>query len=154
MQIHHEGCGKRDLRSDLIFQRHAEWNEMAGVVAIDLGGAAAAIEIGMEDAESRKGDEIESPIQAKMIFGDTGHPDLRKVSNRGEQCHSTEGKIGVHVVVETEAHREGRIIRRSGPEAEIGGKTPMWILLIRGSGGAGPQDSKQGEADKKAPDLT
>ena len=154
MQIHHQGRGERDFRSNLIFQRHAKRNEMAGIVAIDLGGTAAAIEIGMEDAQSREGHEIESSVQAKMIFGDTGHAHLREVSHRGEERHAAEGKIRVHVLVETEDHRERRVVGRSGPEAKIGGKTPMCVRRIRGSGGAGPEECKEGEAYNNGMDLS
>ena len=124
---------------------------MAGVVAIDLGGPAAAIEIGMQDAQSGKGHEIESTVQAEMVFRDPGHADLGQITDRGEEGHCTKRKIGIHVVIETKPQREGRIVRRIGPESEIGGKAPVRILRLRRSGGAGPQEADQGKADQKEP---
>ena len=90
MQIHHEGRGERDLRSDLVFQRHAQRNEMARIVAVDFGRAAPAIEIGMQDTQSGKGHEVESTVQAEMIFGDAGHADLREITDGGEEGHPAE----------------------------------------------------------------
>ena len=90
VQIHHEGRGERDLRSDLVFQRHAQGNEVTGVVAIDLPGSTAAIQIGMQNTQSGKGHEVESTVQAEMIFGDAGHADLREITDGGEEGHPAE----------------------------------------------------------------
>ena len=50
VQVYHEGGREGDFGTDLIFQRHAEGNEMARVVAIDFGRAAASIEVRVENA--------------------------------------------------------------------------------------------------------
>lgn len=65
-------------------------NEVAGVVAIDFRRSAASIEVRVEDAQSGKGHEIESIVQAEMIFGDAGHADLCQVTDRCEEGHAAE----------------------------------------------------------------
>ena len=52
MEIDHEGGGEGNAGTDLIFQRHAERNEVTGVVAIDFGWVAAAVKIGMDQSKS------------------------------------------------------------------------------------------------------
>src|SRR5687768_11824884 len=98
MEVHHESGGEGDLWSDLIFQRHPEWNEVAGVVAIDLRWAAAAVQVGMEKADPGERHEVESTVQAQVILGHGGHADLCQISDRREEGHPAERKILVHVV--------------------------------------------------------
>ena len=125
---------------------------MAGVVAIDLRGAAAAIEIGMQDTKSGKGHEVESTVQTEMVFGDSGHADLCQIPDRGEEGHPAERKIGIHVVIEAKSQREGRIVGRAGPESEIGCEAPMRILWLGGVGGARRKKSEEGKARKEESD--
>ena len=94
-------------------------------------GAAASVEVRMQNAQSGERHEIESTIQAKVILRDTGDADLCEVSDRREERHPAERKILIHVVIEPEAKRESRIVRRAGPEAEIGGEAPACLLHLR-----------------------
>ena len=108
----------------------------------------------MQDTQSGKGHEVESTVQAEMIFGDAGHADLREITDGGEEGHPAEGKIGVHVVIETESQRESCVVRRAGPEPEIGRKAPMRLLRIGGLGGARRKKSDEGKAGEKKSDTS
>ena len=130
VQVHHERGGEGDFWSDLIFQRHPEWNEVAGIVAINCGWAAAAVQIGMQKTDPGERHEIESTIEAKMILGYGGHTDLCQVSDRREEGHPAKGKILVHVVVEPEAERECGVIGGPAPETEVGVEAPACLLHV------------------------
>ena len=51
-------------------------------------------------------------------------------SPTGEDGHPAERKILVHVVVEPEAEREGRIVSSAGPESQVGVETPSCFLRV------------------------
>ena len=129
-QVHHERGGEGDFWSDLIFQRHPEWSEVAGIVAINFGWAAAAVQIGMQKTDPGERHEIESTVEAKMILGYGGNTDLCQVADRREEGHPAKGKILVHVVVEPEAERERRVVGGAGPETEVGVEAPACLLHV------------------------
>ena len=130
--------------NDLVFQREADGNVPAGIVTIDLRWAGSAVQIGMDQADSREGNEVDAIIQPEMVFPDSRKGDLEKIARRADLHHGAEGKVAIGVVVDIESEREDGSIDCAGREPEVRSESPpVFIRPCRHRGEQGPEQDGQ-----------
>lgn len=105
--------------NNLILEREADGNVPTGVISIDLRGAGAAVQIGVDETDAGEGDEVEPVIQPEVVFPDSGKRNLKEIAGGTDLHHGAEGKVPIGIVVDIESEGENGSIDRAGCQSEV-----------------------------------
>lgn len=104
---------------DLILEREANGNVPTGVVAIDVRGPGAAIQISVDKTDASERDEVEPVIQSEVVFPDSGKRNLKEIAGGTDLHHRSERKVPIGIIVDIESEGEDGSIDRAGRQPKI-----------------------------------
>ena len=97
---------ERDVMDDLVFQREADGDIPTCVVAVDAPRAGTAVEIRVDQTDTREGHQVDAVIETNVVAGDSGEGDLEEIAYRTDQHHRSDGEVPIDVIVEIESERQ------------------------------------------------
>jgi hypothetical protein len=128
VEIHNQCRRQGEIANHLIFQGDTNRDIPARVVTVDSFRTGPAVEVRVEQADSRERYQVDPIIEAKVIASDGGNGDLEEITHWADLHHRSDRKVPIDEVVGVERQGEHRAVDRSRCEAQIATEPPAVFI--------------------------